>query len=176
MFALPPAGLEPDFVALFDYWRRQAPEGRLPGRQHIDPIEMPRELLPRLMLLDVEPALDGPWFRVRLAGTKVVELLGREPRGRLVHQLGLAEAASLLTAIKSVASLGAPAIYSAPLALPNQRQVWARRLGLPLARDGATVDMVLASYLWRDAALAASPGLVIFERLSRKSPRLAATA
>ena len=165
MFTLPPEAGEPDFIALFDYWQRRAPSGALPGRQHLDPLDMPRELLPRLVLFDVERAFDGPQFRVRLAGTKVVELLGREPRGHALHELGLAEARSLISALKAAVTLGAPVIYSAPLILPSKRLLWARRLGLPLARDGVTVDMVLGTYVLRDAAVAGHAGLVIFERL-----------
>lgn len=165
MFALPPEAREPDLITLFEYWRRLAPAGLLPGRQHLDPIDMPRALLPRLALFEVEHAIDGAQFRVRLAGTKVVEMLGREPRGRMLHQLGLAEAGNLGSALKAVVTLAAPVVYSAPLALPRNRQAWARRLALPLAGDGSGVDMVLCLYLLRDAALAGPSGLVIFDRL-----------
>lgn len=165
MFALPPEAGEPDFIALFEYWCRQSPPGRLPGRQHLDPIDMPRELLPRLVLFDVLPSIDGPLFRVRLAGTRVVQMLGREPRGTMLHQLGLAEADNLTSALKAAVTLAAPVIYSAPIVLPSRRHLWARRIGLPLARDGANVDMVLGTYVLRDAAAAGPGGLVIFERL-----------
>ena len=165
MFALPPEAGEPDFVTLFEYWRRQAPPGWLPGRQHIDPLDMPRALLPRIVLFDMERTIDGALFRVRLAGTRVVELLGRDPRGDLLHQLGLAEAGNLASALKAAVTLAAPVVYSATLALPNKPPVWARRLVLPLARDGAAIDMVLGIYVLREAALAGPAGLVIFDRL-----------
>ena len=165
MFAIPPEAGEPDFIALFDYWRHQAPPGRLPGRQHLDPLDMPRDLLPLVMLFDVESAIDGAQFRVRLAGTKVVQLLGREPRGLLLRQLGLTEAGNLTSAFRAAVTLAAPVVYSAPLTLPSRRQVWARRLGLPLASDGVAVDKVLAIYALRDAAMTGPSGLVIFERL-----------
>lgn len=173
MFELPQTAEEPDFVALFEYWCRQAPAGLLPGRQHLDPLDMPRDLLPRIVLFDVERALDGPQFRVRLAGTKVVEMLGREPRGTRLHELGLAEAGNLISALKAAVTLGAPVVYSAPLILPSKRHLWARRIGLPLARDGVTVDMVLGTYVLRDAAAGGPAGLIVFERLQ---PRMAASA
>lgn len=174
MFALPPEAGDPDFAALFEYWCRQAPPGRLPGRQHLDPIDMPRDVLPRVVLFDVLPSTEGPLFRVRLAGTKVVQMLGREPRGAMLHQLGLAEADSLASALKAAVTSGAPVIYSAPVILPSRRHLWARRLGLPLARDGVTVDMVLGTYVLRDAAAAGPPGLVVFERL--RTPQRASAA
>ena len=122
MFALPPEAGEPDFVQLFDYWCRQAPPGRLPGRQHLDPLDLPRDMLPLLMLFDVEAAIDGAQFRVRLAGTKVVQLLGREPRGLLLQQLGLTEAGNLTSTFRAAVTLGAPVVYSAPLTLPSRRR------------------------------------------------------
>jgi hypothetical protein len=67
----PPATAKPEIVALFDYWRSKAPaEGTLPGRRHIDPLDVPR-LLPHIWLVDV---VDEPRrFRVRLLGTALVE-------------------------------------------------------------------------------------------------------
>ncbi|WP_119422637.1 PAS domain-containing protein [Desertibaculum subflavum] len=165
MFALPPEAGEPEFVALFEYWCRQAPSGQLPGRQHLDPIDMPRDLLPWLVLFDIEPALEGPCFRTRLIGTKAADLLGRAPRGAALQQLGLAEAGSLASAFKAVVTLNAPVVYSAPLMRPNGRQYWARRLCLPLAGNGYAVDMVIGSYVLREAALAGPAGLVVFNRL-----------
>lgn len=174
MFAMPAEAGETDFIALFDYWRRQTPSGRLPGRQHLDPIDMPRHLLPRVMLFDVERAFDRVLFRVRLTGTKIVELLGCEPRGVLLHQRGLAEAGSLAATLDAATALAAPVVYSAPFVPARGRRLWARRLGLPLARDGRTVDMVLGIYALRDAALAGPSGLVVFQRRDAMPPRLSA--
>src|SRR5690242_1355091 len=66
----PPATAGPEIVALYDYWRSKAPgEGLLPGRRHIDPVDIPR-LLPNVWLLDV---VDDPRrFRVRLVGGALI--------------------------------------------------------------------------------------------------------
>ena len=67
----PPATAKPEIVALYDYWRSKAPaDGTLPGRKHIDPLDIPT-LLPHIWLVDV---VDAPRrFRVRLLGTALVD-------------------------------------------------------------------------------------------------------
>ena len=59
-----------DIKLLYDYWCRMAPPGRLPGRQHVDPIDIPH-LLPNIWLLDVHR--DPIRFWRRLVGTRIEE-------------------------------------------------------------------------------------------------------
>ena len=49
---LRPETWHPTIRALYDYWVSVHPPGGLPGRQHIDPIAIPR-LLPHLFMVDV---------------------------------------------------------------------------------------------------------------------------
>src|SRR5258708_36707350 len=52
---------------LYDYWVKIRPGGvALPGRQHLDPIEIP-DLLPYFFLIDVEK--EPLRFRYRVVGT-----------------------------------------------------------------------------------------------------------
>src|SRR5215831_14853199 len=77
----------PRFWRLADYLARKAPPGKLPGRQHIDPVEIP-DLLPFLMMIDVLPRESGrPRYRMRLIGTQVVELHGQEFTGQFVEDV-----------------------------------------------------------------------------------------
>ena len=41
-----------DIKLFYEYWRSITPEGRLPGRQHFDPISIP-QLLSNLWLIEV---------------------------------------------------------------------------------------------------------------------------
>ena len=68
MFELP-ASAHPKVSALYEYWKSITPDpGRLPGRQHLDPADIPT-LLPNIWLLDV---LEAPLrFRYRLIGTEI---------------------------------------------------------------------------------------------------------
>lgn len=73
---IPDAGL----VELYDLWTRMRGElNRLPRRQEIDPLDLPRAVMPRMIVFEREP--DGR-VRCRLAGTAVAEVFGFEPGGR----------------------------------------------------------------------------------------------
>ena len=63
--------------ALYDYWHGRRPGARLPGRQHLDPLDIPG-LLPNLMLVDVAAPDD---LRFRLVGTALVGWFGRDTTG-----------------------------------------------------------------------------------------------
>jgi len=159
------------FAELFAHWQGRAPVGRLPGRQHIDPLDFPRDLLPRIVLFDVERTGDGPRFRIRVAGTHFVELCGQEPKGKFVDEIGpRPEGDKVIGALRSVLTMAAPAVYSAPLMLPNKQRVWAKRLALPLARDGEVIDMVLTAYVLLRNDFPAQPGLTIFDRTEPRPP------
>jgi hypothetical protein len=62
--ARPPPGANAKIVAIYDYWRRIAPgPGLLPGRQHLDPADIPK------LLLSVRLLGTPPRFRARRIGT-----------------------------------------------------------------------------------------------------------
>ncbi|HLI11868.1 MAG TPA: PAS domain-containing protein [Alphaproteobacteria bacterium] len=157
MFELPTEASEPEFVDLYGYWRRIAPSGRLPGRQHVDPAELPPRILSHLLLLDVVRGPDDLAFRFRLAGTAFAELVGREVTGLCYHEIAAPEqTAAFLTALRRIATMREPAYLVEPLSVPSRDYVKIKRLGLPLARDGEMVDMIIGSFLPIRASGAAS--------------------
>src|SRR5215813_216703 len=71
--------LHPKIARVLAYWRAIHPAaGVLPGRQHFDPMAIP-DVLPGIWLLDVER--EPLRLRYRLAGTRIVESIGREVTG-----------------------------------------------------------------------------------------------
>lgn len=149
MFRLPADAVEPEFAALYDYWRGKCREGRLPARRDIDPLDLPRSMLPNILLLDVERGAGAPRFRVRLAGTGFAALLGREFTGRYFDEVGPAhQMAPVLDALATLVATRRPAFLAGPMVRPNRDHVWLKRFALPLAEDGETVDMILASFRW----------------------------
>src|SRR5882672_1939329 len=84
-FIYPATAVNPRFRTFFDYWRSKAVGGKLPGRQHIDPLEM-RTFLPNLGLVDV--VREGPRtrFRVRLFGTGLFPLWQTDLTGRWLDE------------------------------------------------------------------------------------------
>ena len=118
--------------------------GELPGRGQFDPLEMP-ELLPNLTLFDVERR--PLRFRIRLVGTAIVAAMGKDTTGLYLDQLDRIEAVER-RACELVES-------KSPYFLSDQPLSWTHRdyktysvLGLPLASDGKSVDMLLYSMLF----------------------------
>lgn len=69
----------PVLSGLYDYWSAlRSNLGRLPRRSEVDPLDLPREVLPGIIVLEEEP--DGRFF-CRLAGTRLRDSFGFEPTG-----------------------------------------------------------------------------------------------
>jgi len=144
----------PIIAWVFDYWCAMADRlGRIPGRQHVDPLAIAAEnpeALPHLWLLDVER---NPYrFRCRLVG-------GALKRAGAVHRVGdyldtlvdHSRPNNLQQRLIAVCERHMPDFRGGPPQLPHDRYVAeVHRLSLPLARDGTTVDMILnvSDYVW----------------------------
>jgi len=143
--ALDTARWHPRIARLYRYWLSiHPPAGGLPGRQHFDPVDVP-ELLPGIWLLDVQ---HRPFrLRYRLVGTGIVEAVGREVTGQWLDQAHphLRNDATFFERYRRAAEQKRPEWRK------GKPRIWAHRdfgeienLLLPLARDGATVDILLA--------------------------------
>ena len=126
---------------LFGYWasRRRGPG--LPGRRDLDPRDIKR-LLPTLSLTEVlrEP-LD---FRIRLAGTGLYDVYGREITGKRLSEVYNAAAADYWRSeLSRLVESGKPAVGVHNLAWRGASHLSILWLRLPLASDGGRVDMIL---------------------------------
>src|SRR5260221_4000565 len=86
---LPPeVGLPPcdeRIVELYRYWLAIHPaRGLIPGRQHFDPVDVPR-LLPLLWLIEFQR--HPLRFKYRLVGTEHVQALGRDPTSQWLDEV-----------------------------------------------------------------------------------------
>ena len=150
MYVLPSEASEAEFRELLSYWQSKLAPGRLPGRQHIDPTELQPRHLSQLLLLDViESAPPKPRrYRFRVAGTGFSAIAGRDVTGLHYDEVGAPERAlPVIRALDLVVERKAPVFLSGRLSVPSQDYIWVKRLGLPLAQDGDTVDMILAVWL-----------------------------
>ena len=75
------------FTEMMGYMAKVAPDGCLPGRQHIDPCDFPK-LLRLINLVDVERESEEVRFRFRLVGEDQTRAAGRNITGLLVEWLG----------------------------------------------------------------------------------------
>jgi hypothetical protein len=132
---------------LYDYWCSIRPTGdRLPGRQHLEPLDVP-ELLQWLSLLDVvgEP----PRFRYRLVGTGQARVMESDFTGRWIDEAydGFRKTQDHAE-FAAVAGGGIRYSRRPPEYRVERSHVLMERLLLPLARDGVNVDMVLSIALY----------------------------
>ena len=142
MFSLPDDARD-GVRTLYEYWCSIAPPGRLPGRRHFDPLDVPT-LLPNLWLVEVHR--NPLRFFYRLVGSKIEEFAGER-----------------LTGLWFAQRLAGPALQQVNMAMQavieNREPSWRRgkprirwekdhmvieRLYLPLAENGVDVDMILA--------------------------------
>jgi len=137
----PPATAHPKVEALYSYWRSAVPSGRaLPGRHHIDPVDIPR-LLHNVWLLDAigEPVR----FRFRLIGEAIRRIGGIAKRGDFVDQFA-PDDADPVRDLRFVVRRRQPVWFRGLAILPHAKPMAElERLFLPLAADGASVDMLL---------------------------------
>lgn len=140
-----PDSCDPKIRAVVEYWLSKHPESGLPGRQHIDPVDIPH-LLPNVWLIDV--VRDPLRFRFRLMGTLVVEYAGEDNTGKWFDERWPESDPAFLHSV-----------------VETRQPTWARgrsnwrpekdyfeieRVRLPLARDGETVDMILVLTVFFD--------------------------
>lgn len=128
---------------MVSYYRSILPADRLPGRRHFDPLDIPM-LLPNVWLIDVLRD-DEMRFRYRLMGTRIAATLNVEATGRYLDEVHPDFAASpVRTALLDVVETRRPSFRAGrPLAWPRDTLQSLERLYLPLADDGAVVDMIL---------------------------------
>jgi len=128
---------------LADYWRQIHPVEGLPGRRHLDPLDIPG-VLASLWLVDVHRS---PWrFRVRLIGTAIVSFVGAGHTGQWMHEVFPDfESTGAYRDLITCAADGRPVACTARLVSnPERTYARAQRIHLPLATDGRTPDMILS--------------------------------
>lgn len=137
------AKLDAQFARMRDYLAGVAPPGKLPGRQHIDPLAI-RSMLSFTNLVDVERE-DGKFrFRFRLIGTLQSTAAGREISGRYLEDAVLPEYFERIRNNMVAAVESREAVYDRfGMPHPDRDFIDTERIYFPLARDGETVDMLL---------------------------------
>ena len=126
---------------LFSYWASRRQGGQLPGRACIHPDDFKRHL-PTVSLIDV---FQNPRdYRLRLAGTGLYGVYGREITGRKLEDVYNSSAAEYWRKeLDKVVEDRRPGVGVHNLAwrgTPHLSILWLR---LPLATNGSDVDMIL---------------------------------
>jgi hypothetical protein len=126
---------------LFAYWASRRDGSRLPCRAAIHPSHFKR-LLPTVSLIDVAP--EPRAYRLRLAGTGLYSVYGREITGRTLDEIYNSAAADYWRKeLDRVVEERRPSVGVHNLGwrgAPHVSILWIR---LPLASNGSDVDMIL---------------------------------
>jgi hypothetical protein len=141
---LPQLGAQPSAARsheeLFAYWASLREGGRLPARAHIDPRAMKRHL-PTVSLIDVRGEDD---YRLRLAGTGLYGVYGREITGKSLDEVYAPEAAAYWRReLGRVVDRRRPGVGCHSLSWRGASHLALLWIRLPLASDGRRVDMIL---------------------------------
>lgn len=122
------------------YWQSKSLAGCLPAPAAIDPTEIPK-LIPSLVICDLE---DAPFrIRFRLAGTRQVDVLGRELTGRYVDEMDWQEGPFVHRIFARARDTAAP-VFGFYHWTFRESTPGASEFGLfPLSEDGRKVTRVI---------------------------------
>jgi hypothetical protein len=126
---------------LFAYWASRRQGGLLPARQNIHPAHFKRHL-PTISLIDV---LHEPRdYRLRLAGTGLYGVYGREITGQTLAEVYNAASAEYWRGeLDKIVDQGRPGVGVHNFAWRGAGHMSILWLRLPLASNGRDVDMIL---------------------------------
>lgn len=145
------------FLDMRRYLDSVASPGKLPGRQHIDPLDF-RGVLSLVNLMDVDRSGGTPRFRYRLVGETQTRHVRRELTGLYLEEVVVPELLPRVQANMSKALSARQAVFdSFPMPHPDRHFIVAQRMYFPLAADGETVDMLLVLHGY-DPDPARNPG------------------
>lgn len=138
---------DPRFRWVVEYWQSKRRNDRLPGRGDVDPLDFPN-LLGSIALIDVDQSGVEIDYRIRLWGTRITEIFGRDHTGRRLEEVaapGTFE--ELRKRFDTCVTEHRPVFAFRAITLASPEKVATRRLLLPLAGDGSTVDLLFALVL-----------------------------
>lgn len=124
----------------FALWLSKQHKDELPARADFTPQELSLDVLPTIMLVDVHSLPSG--FTVRLAGTAIANMMGRDPTGMAVSDLRGGD--KLAARFSSLVMHGRPYLaLSLPTPWQHEEYPTYDVLVLPLARNGKSIDMLM---------------------------------
>ena len=157
---------DPDLIRFYDFWVSLRVGRAMPSRKDLDPLHIPPEFLPNLMLIDV---LRKPRrYRYRLIGTHVVTASGEDRTGRTFENVGFFKVHPIVVEqYDKVADTGQPLHSLEPFTNFISGATYdVDRLLLPLSSDGRTVEMLIVLFHFKTGPFARS-----LEQAIRPPPR-----
>jgi hypothetical protein len=125
---------EPGLSFMFRYWSRLRDAAGKVEKSAISPTDIRTEYLPSIIIY--EHVGDGR-FKCRLAGTRIVEVSGFEPTGKLLAEcLKPGHVPERESMLRSCLQRNMPIVYTGRLAIDEKEFVDFQKILLPLCRDG----------------------------------------
>jgi hypothetical protein len=141
---------------LYRHWRGKCGGRAMPSRADIDPLEIPGEIWPYTMLLDVVWQGARPRFRYRRVG-EIFWRDGLEPTGKYIEEaiprrLGYRD--YVIGIYEEMALTGKPLYTENSFVLEGRAEpMLVKRVSLPLSGDGTRVNMALAGHVFEHGDL-----------------------
>jgi hypothetical protein len=136
----------PTLQTLYDFWLARRGDRIAMLRADLEPTAIPL-LLKNLILTDVSNG--GRAIRYRLVGTDIVAAHGVDYTGKTIDEF---TGGTILEYVRTlyglVLSKATPVYSEGQFRWPDQGYRWTKRLHLPLSREGAIIDMVLAGQVF----------------------------
>jgi hypothetical protein len=144
-----PGTCHPDTITMYNYWLAKCGNRSMPARADIDPVEVPRQLLPGICIVDV--VTDERRYVYRLVGTGDVEVRGNDPTGKSVLEGYFGPSAEdALSCYDRVVATCAPLLDPTPFTAPSGKWINEETLFLPLSDDDKRVNKILVFSYSRD--------------------------
>lgn len=136
--------IDPRLFTFFNYWDSARGAKAMPARADIDPLDMPKELLPNLYLIEVVDG--GRRFKFRLVGSESTIAAGRSLTGFHIDEINPNKAYGeyVSNLYRRVLTRKRPVLSVSNLGLPDQEHRMTQRIMCPLSPDGQLVTMVIS--------------------------------
>ena len=132
---------------LYGYWQELKNGHQVPLSGSLDPLQIHPQILPHIMLLDVEEG--GHMFRFRLLGTEVVKAYGEEVTGQYLNRIDLGDFADdVIENYREAVRTRKPVCFEGSYDKSCGRHLTAERLVLPLSLDGQVVTRILCGIIF----------------------------
>jgi hypothetical protein len=129
---------------LYEYWIAKRGDRPAPARRDIDPVDIP-DLLGFVNIYEVQG--EPRDFKVRLNGSEVAEMLGREITGKYCSTvISGPDAVRCKTAFNICVDQCSPAIVETSMAFCDKPYMAQTMVVLPLSSDGERVDMIITAH------------------------------
>ena len=161
------------------YWAQKRGKRLMPSRRDINPVEIPRQTLPNLQIIDVIDG--GARFRYRLLGTATVEAYGEDFTGRYPDEMFPADLRDFIHGIyRQVCNWKTPVFLSNRYITAKGFGLASKRIYMPLSDDDSAAhhifgvlrfeyEWAIADARWRNGATLI-PASAYVERIDISAP------